>query len=196
MNVVATRITDVLLIEPRVFADSRGYFFESYNEKLLAQFGITAAFVQDNQSFSQQNVVRGLHYQIQQPQGKLIRCISGEIFDVAVDIRRYSPTFGEWVGEALSSANRRMLWIPPGFAHGFMVLSETAEVLYKATNFWAPQHERTILWNDPALGIEWPATQQAILSAKDLSGVTLGQAEVYEQPAQLTENALAQVNVR
>jgi dTDP-4-dehydrorhamnose 3,5-epimerase len=196
MNVVATRITDVLLIEPRVFADSRGYFFESYNEKLLAQFGITAAFVQDNQSFSQRNVVRGLHYQIQQPQGKLIRCISGEIFDVAVDIRRYSPTFGEWVGEALSSANRRMLWIPPGFAHGFMVLSETAEVLYKATNFWAPQHERTILWNDPALGIEWPATQQAILSAKDLSGVTLGQAEVYEQPAQLTENALAQVNVR
>jgi dTDP-4-dehydrorhamnose 3,5-epimerase len=196
MNVVATRITDVLLIEPRVFADSRGYFFESYNEKLLAQFGITGAFVQDNQSFSQRNVVRGLHYQIQQPQGKLIRCISGEIFDVAVDIRRYSPTFGEWVGEALSSANRRMLWIPPGFAHGFVVLSETAEVLYKATNFWAPQHERTILWNDPALGIEWPATQQAILSAKDLSGVTLGQAEVYEQPAQLTENALAQVNVR
>jgi dTDP-4-dehydrorhamnose 3,5-epimerase len=196
MNVVATRITDVLLIEPRVFADSRGYFFESYNEKLLAQFGITGAFVQDNQSFSQRNVVRGLHYQIQQPQGKLIRCISGEIFDVAVDIRRYSPTFGEWVGEALSSANRRMLWIPPGFAHGFVVLSETAEVLYKATNFWAPQHERTILWNDPALGIEWPATQQAILSAKDLSGVTLGQAEVYEQPAQLTENALAQVDVR
>jgi dTDP-4-dehydrorhamnose 3,5-epimerase len=196
MNVVATRITDVLLIEPRVFADSRGYFFESYNEKLLAQFGIAGAFVQDNQSFSQRNVVRGLHYQIQQPQGKLIRCISGEIFDVAVDIRRYSPTFGEWVGEALSSANRRMLWIPPGFAHGFVVLSETAEVLYKATNFWAPQHERTILWNDPALGIEWPATQQAILSAKDLSGVTLGQAEVYEQPAQLTETALAQVNVR
>jgi dTDP-4-dehydrorhamnose 3,5-epimerase len=196
MNVVPTRITDVRLIEPRIFADSRGYFFESYNEQVLAQFGIAGPFVQDNQSFSQQNVVRGLHYQIQQPQGKLIRCISGEIFDVAVDIRRYSPTFGEWTGETLSSGNRRMLWIPPGFAHGFMVLSETAEVLYKATSFYAPQHERTILWNDPALQIEWPATHLAILSAKDLSGIKLEQAEVYEQPAQLTENALAHVAAR
>jgi dTDP-4-dehydrorhamnose 3,5-epimerase len=184
MKAVASRIADVQVIEPRVFSDSRGFFFESYNEAVLAGLGIHGPFVQDNQSFSLRDVVRGLHYQIQQPQGKLIRCISGEIFDVAVDIRRYSPTFGEWVGETLSSSNRRMLWIPPGFAHGFMVLSETAEVLYKATDFYAPQHERTILWNDPAIQIEWPAGNHAILSAKDLSGSTLEHAAVYEQPLQ------------
>jgi dTDP-4-dehydrorhamnose 3,5-epimerase len=176
MKAVATRIADVQVLEPRVFEDSRGLFFESYNERALAGFGIPGPFVQDNQSFSRRDVVRGLHYQIQQPQGKLIRCISGEIFDVAVDLRKHSPTFGQWVGETLSSANRRMMWIPPGFAHGFMVLSESAEVLYKATDFYAPQHERTILWSDPALHIEWPHKDRAILSAKDLDGLTLEQA--------------------
>jgi dTDP-4-dehydrorhamnose 3,5-epimerase len=135
MKAVATSIADVQLMEPRVFEDSRGSFFESYNQRVLAGLGIKGPFVQDNQSFSKRDVVRGLHYQIQQPQGKLIRCLSGEIFDVAVDLRRHSPTFRQWVGETLSSANRRMLWIPPGFAHGFMVLSEGAEVLYKATDF-------------------------------------------------------------
>jgi dTDP-4-dehydrorhamnose 3,5-epimerase len=180
MKAVATRIADVQVIEPRIFEDSRGLFFESYNERVLAGFGILGPFVQDNQSFSRRDVVRGLHYQIQQPQGKLIRCISGEVFDVAVDLRRHSPTFSQWVGETLSSSNRRMLWIPPGFAHGFMVLSESAEVLYKATDFYAPQHERTILWNDPAIQIEWPQKDRAILSDKDLAGFTLKQAPVYE----------------
>ena len=151
MKAVATTIPDVQLLEPRVFEDSRGSFFESYNERVLAEMGIIGPFVQDNQSFSHKDVVRGLHYQIKQPQGKLIRCLSGEIYDVAVDLRRGSSTFCEWVGETLSAANRKMLWIPPGFAHGFMVLSDAAEVLYKATDFWAPQHERTILWNDPTL---------------------------------------------
>jgi dTDP-4-dehydrorhamnose 3,5-epimerase len=181
MKATPTRIADVQLIEPRVFEDSRGFFFESYNERALAAFGISGPFVQDNQSFSHRDVVRGLHYQIQQPQGKLIRCLSGEIFDVAVDIRRHSPTFGKWVGETLSSTNRRILWIPPGFAHGFLVLSESAEVLYKATDFYAPQHERTILWNDPTLAIDWPHKDRAILSAKDLAGQTLDHAAVYEQ---------------
>jgi dTDP-4-dehydrorhamnose 3,5-epimerase len=182
MKAVATAIADVRLLEPRVFEDSRGSFFESYNERVLAPMGIAGPFVQDNQSFSYKGVVRGLHYQIKQPQGKLIRCISGEIFDVAVDLRRNSPTFCKWVGETLSSGNRRMLWIPPGFAHGFMVLSDGAEVLYKATDFWAPQHERTIVWNDPGLQIEWPHRNQAILSEKDLAGLTLEHAAVYEEP--------------
>jgi dTDP-4-dehydrorhamnose 3,5-epimerase len=184
MKSVATTIADVQLLEPRVFEDSRGSFFESYNERVLADLGIKGPFVQDNQSFSYKDVVRGLHYQIKQPQGKLIRCLSGAIFDVAVDIRRNSPTFCKWVGETLSAANRQMLWIPPGFAHGFMVLSEGAEVLYKATDFYAPQHERTILWNDPALKIEWPRMNRAILSVKDLAGLTLEHAAVYEQLAQ------------
>jgi dTDP-4-dehydrorhamnose 3,5-epimerase len=181
MNVLPTAIPDVKVVEPRVFKDDRGFFFESYNERVLKGFGIAGPFVQDNQSFSFRDVVRGLHYQVEQAQGKLIRCISGEIFDVAVDLRRQSPTFGQWVGETLSSDNRRMLWIPAGFGHGFMVLSETAEVLYKATDFYAPQHERTILWNDPQLKIKWPHQAQAILSPKDLAGATLDQAEVYEQ---------------
>ena len=181
MKAVATRIADVQLIEPKVFADSRGYFFESFNERVLGAAGISGPFVQDNQSFSYRGVVRGLHYQIQQAQGKLIRCISGEIFDVAVDLRRHSPTFGEWVGETLSGSNHRMLWIPAGFAHGFLVLSETAEVLYKATEFYAPQHERTILWDDASIGIQWPIAQAAILSPKDLAGASFAQAEVYEQ---------------
>ena len=186
MKAVATAIADVQLLEPRVFDDSRGFFFESYNERVLAGFGILGPFVQDNQSFSHKDVVRGLHYQIEQPQGKLIRCLSGEIFDVAVDLRRNSPTFSKWVGETLSGTNRRMLWIPAGFAHGFMVLSDGAEVLYKATDFYAPQHERTILWNDSTLNIEWPHSNQAILSPKDLAGSTLEQAEVYEQWAAIS----------
>jgi dTDP-4-dehydrorhamnose 3,5-epimerase len=181
MKAVATAIPEVKLLEPRIFEDSRGFFFESYNQRALAGQGIPDSFVQDNQSFSYKDVVRGLHYQIEQAQGKLIRCLVGEIFDVAVDIRRNSPTFGKWVGEVLSASNHRMLWIPAGFAHGFMVLSEGAEVLYKATDFYAPQHERTILWNDPALHIEWPHQNQAILSPKDLAGAALQQAEVYEQ---------------
>lgn len=183
MKIVPTAIGEVKRVQPRVFEDSRGHFFESFNERALAEFGIDRPFVQDNQSFSVKGVVRGLHYQIQQPQGKLIRCISGEIFDVAVDLRRNSPTFCQWVGETLSSRNRHMLWIPPGFAHGFMVLSESAEVLYKATDFYAPQHERTLLWNDSDLGIEWPKIHQPILSAKDMAGFTLEHAQVYEQLA-------------
>src|SRR6202167_4558674 len=180
MKSVATTIADVLLLEPKVFEDNRGTFFESYNERALAELGISGPFVQDNQSFSRRDVVRGLHYQIKQPQGKLIRCLSGEIFDVAVDLRRHSPTFCKWVGETLSASNRHMLWIPPGFAHGFMVLSEGADVLYKATDFYAPQHERTILWDDTTLQIEWPHRNRAILSAKDLAGSTLEHAAVYE----------------
>jgi dTDP-4-dehydrorhamnose 3,5-epimerase len=180
MKVVPSSIPEVQICEPRVFEDSRGYFFESYNERVLAEGGIAGNFVQDNQSFSYKDVVRGLHYQIQQPQGKLIRCLSGEIFDVAVDIRRNSPTFRQWVGEVLSGSNRRMLWIPPGFAHGFMVLSATAEVLYKASDFYAPQHERTLLWDDPTIGIRWPGQNKAILSPKDLAGSRLEDAAVYE----------------
>jgi dTDP-4-dehydrorhamnose 3,5-epimerase len=183
MKIVPTAISEVKRIQPRVFEDSRGHFFESYNERALTEFGIDLPFVQDNQSFSLKGVVRGLHYQIQQAQGKLIRCVSGEIFDVAVDLRRNSPTFTQWVGETLSSRNRHMLWIPPGFAHGFMVLSDGAEVLYKATDFYAPQHERTLLWNDPELKIEWPKIHQPILSAKDMAGFTLEHAQVYEQLA-------------
>ncbi len=181
MKARAAGIPDVQIIEPRIFTDSRGHFFESFNERAFAAVGIQGPFVQDNQSFSHRGVVRGLHYQVQQPQGKLIRCISGEIFDVAVDLRRHSPTFSQWVGEILSSSNRQMLWVPAGFAHGFMVLSETAEVSYKATDFYAPQYERTILWDDPSIGIAWPATQPAILSDKDLAGSSLAQAEIYEQ---------------
>src|ERR1700761_7883946 len=179
MKVVPTAIPDVKIVEPRVFADSRGFFFESFNQRVLAEQGIPGPFVQDNQSFSNKNVVRGLHYQIEQAQGKLIRCLSGEIYDVAVDIRRSSPTYGKWVAETLSGENRRMLWIPGGFAHGFMVLSETAEVFYKTTDFWAAKFERTIVWNDPTLKIAWPQQAEAILSDKDAAGATLEQAEVY-----------------
>jgi dTDP-4-dehydrorhamnose 3,5-epimerase len=196
MKSVATEIPDVQLLEPRVFDDSRGSFFESYNERVLADFGIFGPFVQDNQSFSLKDVVRGLHYQVKQPQGKLIRCLSGEIFDVAVDLRRNSPTFCKWVGETLSAGNRRMLWIPPGFAHGFMVLSKGAEVLYKATDFYAPQHERTILWDDPTLRIEWPSSKKPILSVKDLAGSTLEHAAVYEQPLERLLKASPQAVAR
>jgi len=180
MNVIQTNISDVLIVEPKVFADARGFFYESFNKKLMQAAGITGDFVQDNHSRSIKNVLRGLHYQIKQPQGKLIRVTVGEIFDVAVDIRRRSPTFGKWVGFNLSEQNRRMAWIPPGFAHGFLVLSEHAEVLYKTTDYWAPQFERTIVWNDGSLGITWPIQGDPQLSAKDIAGVTIDAAEVFE----------------
>lgn len=179
MNVTRTAIPEVLILEPKVFGDSRGHFFESYNRRAFEAFGIESNFVQDNQSKSQQNVVRALHYQIRQTQGKLVRAISGRIFDVAVDIRRSSPTFGKWVGAELTSENHKMLWIPRGFAHGFSVLSESAEVAYKADDFYAPEHERTILWNDSAIGIDWRVSGEPILSPKDLQGKHLRDAEVF-----------------
>lgn len=179
MNVIQTAIPDVLIVEPKVFADARGFFYESYNKKVLLAAGITGDFVQDNHSRSARNVLRGLHYQIKQAQGKLVRVVAGEVFDVAVDIRKKSPTFGKWVGINLSSGNKRMAWVPPGFAHGFLVLSEYAEVLYKATDYWAPQFERTIIWNDSNLGISWPMGQPQ-LSAKDNAGVSLSDAEIFE----------------
>ena len=180
MKVIQTNISGVLIVEPKVFADARGFFYESFNKKLMQAAGITGDFVQDNHSHSIKNVLRGLHYQIKQPQGKLIRATVGEVFDVAVDIRRSSPTFGKWVGFNLSEQNRRMAWIPPGFAHGFLVLSEHAEVLYKTTDYWAPQFERTIIWNDASLGITWPIQGDPQLSAKDIAGVTIDEAEVFE----------------
>jgi dTDP-4-dehydrorhamnose 3,5-epimerase len=180
MRVTPTEIPEVLLIEPKVFGDARGFFFESWNERGFAQAGITARFVQDNHSRSQRGVLRGLHYQIEQPQGKLVRVTAGEIFDVAVDIRRHSPTFGRSVSLVLSAESKSMLWIPPGFAHGFCVLSEAAEVLYKATDYWAPQFEHSIAWNDPDLAIAWPLEGAApILSAKDAAGIAFRDAEVF-----------------
>lgn len=180
MNILPTEIADVLIIEPRVFQDDRGFFLESYNQKAFAEkAGITAPFVQDNHSRSTQNVLRGLHYQIEQAQGKLVRVIVGAILDVAVDIRRQSPTFGQWVSRPLSAENKRMLWVPPGFAHGFVVLSDVAEVLYKTTDYYAPQHERCILWNDPDLAIDWSITATPILSSKDQAGKSLKAADIY-----------------
>lgn len=179
MNLIPTSIPEVLLIEPKVFGDARGFFFESYNKKALEKAGITAEFVQDNHSRSARHVLRGLHYQIKQPQGKLIRVIQGEVFDVAVDIRRSSPHFGKWVGFNLSAENKCVAWIPPGFAHGFLVLSETAEFLYKTTDYWAPEYERCILWNDPGIDIRWPLDGQPILSAKDRVGKQLKDAELF-----------------
>ena len=181
MKVFPTEIPDVLILEPRVFGDERGFFFESYNRAVLAEAaGITEEFVQDNHSRSARGVLRGLHYQIKQPQGKLVRVVAGEVFDVAVDIRRGSPTRGKWVGAALSAQNRRMAWIPRGFAHGFVVLSEVAELLYKATDFYAPEHERCIAWNDPAIGIRWPLSGAPTVSAKDRAGVPLAEAELFD----------------
>jgi dTDP-4-dehydrorhamnose 3,5-epimerase len=182
MNFTPTSIPDVIRIEPRVFGDARGFFMETYRDDQLAAAGIMARFVQDNHSGSQKNILRGLHYQIRQPQGKLVRVVSGEIFDVAVDLRRSSPTFGRWTGEILSIDNKRMLWIPSGFAHGFYVLSDRAEVLYKATDYYSPEWERTLLWNDPKIGIRWPIPPgiEPVLSAKDASGARLTEAEVYE----------------
>jgi dTDP-4-dehydrorhamnose 3,5-epimerase len=179
MKVTPTRIPDVLLIEPRVFGDARGFFLESWNEREFERAGIHARFVQDNHSRSEKGVLRGLHYQIRQPQGKLIRVTAGEIFDVAVDIRRSSPTFGKWEGTRLSAQSKNMLWVPTGFAHGFCVLSDFAEVLYKTTDFYAPEHERSILWNDPELRIDWALSAAPLLSPKDAAGLRLRDAEVF-----------------
>ncbi len=181
MNVMPTVIPDVLIIEPQVFGDERGFFFESYNRRSFEEMtGVKTPFVQDNHSRSGKNVLRGLHYQIRQPQGKLVRAIAGEVFDVAVDIRRSMPTFGRWICERLSADNKRMLWVPPGFAHGFLVLSEYAEIQYKTTDYYAPEHERSILWNDPDLNILWPLQGQPILAEKDMKGSLFKEAEVFE----------------
>jgi dTDP-4-dehydrorhamnose 3,5-epimerase len=182
MNVIQTKIPDVLLIEPQVFGDHRGFFFESFNQKRFQdKTGVKTQFVQDNHSRSTQGVLRGLHYQIQQTQGKLLRATVGEIFDVAVDVRKSSATFGQWVGYHLSAENKRQLWIPAGFAHGFAVLSEVAEVLYKTTDYYAKDYERSLLWNDPELGIDWQLGDiKPRLSAKDEAGVLLKDAEVFE----------------
>jgi dTDP-4-dehydrorhamnose 3,5-epimerase len=175
-----TAIPEVLIIEPAVFGDKRGFFFESWNRKAFAKLvGREVEFVQDNHSASARGVLRGLHYQVRQPQGKLVRVVAGEVFDVAVDLRRSSPTFGRWVGERLSAANQRMMWVPEGFAHGFLVLSESAEFLYKTTDYYAPEHERTLLWNDPALGIAWPLEGAPLLKPKDAAGIPLASAESF-----------------
>ena len=180
MNVVTTPLEGLLVLEPRVFGDDRGFFFESYNARRFAELtGVTDPFVQDNHSRSARNVLRGLHYQIQQAQGKLVRVTAGAVFDVAVDLRMSSPTFGQWYGLELSAENKRQMWIPAGFAHGFMVTSEAAEFLYKTTDYWAPEHERAILWNDPAIGIQWPLDGAPLLSGKDQAGQLLADAEVY-----------------
>jgi dTDP-4-dehydrorhamnose 3,5-epimerase len=179
MKVVPTAIPEVRVIEPAVFADDRGFFFESWNARTLAAAGIDATFVQDNHSRSRRGVLRGLHYQIEHAQGKLVRCVAGEVFDVAVDLRRSSPAFGRSVGVALSAENRRMLWVPPGFAHGFLVLSASADFLYKTTDYWHPQHERTLLWNDPVLGIDWPLDGPPVIAAKDAAGKPLAAADSY-----------------
>jgi dTDP-4-dehydrorhamnose 3,5-epimerase len=179
MKVTPTRLREVLLIEPTVFGDARGFFFESWNAREFERAGIRASFVQDNHSRSQKGVLRGLHYQVRQPQGKLIRVVAGEIFDVAVDIRRGSPTFGKWGSARLDAQSKNMLWVPVGFAHGFCVLSDFAEVLYKATDFYAPEHERSIAWNDPEIGIDWPLSGTPKLSPKDAAGLWLRDAEVF-----------------
>lgn len=180
MNVIETAIPDVLVFEPRVFGDERGFFYESFNARAFAEAtGLQRDFVQDNHSKSRRGVLRGLHYQIRQPQGKLVRVVAGAVYDVCVDLRRSSPTFGRWAGTHLSAENHRQLWIPEGFAHGFLVLSETAEFLYKTTDYYAPAHERSLLWNDPALGIEWPVEGPPQLSAKDLAGALLRDAECF-----------------
>lgn len=179
MKVTPTALPEVLLIEPKVFGDDRGFFFESWNERTYAEAGIREHFVQDNHSRSAKGVLRGLHYQIRQPQGKLVRVIAGEIFDVAVDIRRGSPRFGKSISVRLSAEQKNLLWVPAGFAHGFVVVSESAEVLYKTTDFYAPEHERTLAWDDPALGIDWPLDGEPLLSAKDRIGQRLADAEVF-----------------
>ena len=182
MELIPTALEGVAIIEPKVFGDARGFFYESFNERRfleLAGLDASTRFVQDNHSKSAHKVLRGLHYQIQQAQGKLVRVIAGEVFDVAVDIRKSSPTFGKWIGVTLSAENRRQIWIPPGFAHGFVVMSESAEFLYKTTDYWAPQHERCLAWNDPAIGIEWPFEGEPVMSDKDKQGKTLKDAEVF-----------------
>jgi dTDP-4-dehydrorhamnose 3,5-epimerase len=180
MKAIPASIPEVLVLEPRVFEDARGFFYESYNRRAFAQAaGVDPEFVQDNHSRSARNVLRGLHYQLRQAQGKLVRVTQGEIWDVAVDLRRSSPSFGRWAAAKLDAVSRRMLWLPAGFAHGFLVLSETAEVQYKTTDFYAAEHERSLLWNDPALGIQWPLAGEPILADKDRRGLPLAQAETY-----------------
>jgi dTDP-4-dehydrorhamnose 3,5-epimerase len=180
MNVVKTKIPELLLFEPKVFGDDRGFFFESYNKKVFSDLGLDRNFVQDNHSRSSRGVLRGLHYQLQQTQGKLIRVVAGAVWDVAVDLRRSSPTFGQWVGEELSAKNKRLFWVPEGFAHGFVVLSEFAEVLYKASDFYAPAHEKSLRWNDPDLNITWPLDDEPIISAKDKAGLLLSDAPLFD----------------
>ena len=180
MNVIKTAIPDVLIIEPKVFGDERGFFFESFNQaQFEAAVGRKVNFVQDNHSKSAKGVLRGLHYQIKQPQGKLVRVVTGEVFDVAVDLRKSSPTFGKWVGTILSAENKKQLWVPEGFAHGFVTLSESAEFLYKTTDYYAPEFERCIRWDDPSIGIDWTMTTQPSLSGKDQLGKALSDAEVF-----------------
>ena len=181
MEAVKTSLQDVLIFEPKVFGDTRGFFFESFNARRFAELtGITTPFVQDNHSRSQKGVLRGLHYQIRQPQGKLVRVVAGDVYDVAVDLRRSSPGFGKWTGITLSAENQRIVWIPAGFAHGFVVLSDSAEFLYKTTDYWAPQHERCIRWNDSSLAIDWPVSGNVLVSAKDAQGVAFADAEVFD----------------
>jgi dTDP-4-dehydrorhamnose 3,5-epimerase len=180
MKIAATAIPGLLLVEPAIHEDARGFFFESFNQKRFEDAtGLNIRFVQDNHSRSVKRVLRGLHYQIRRPQGKLLRVTAGEVFDVAVDLRRSSPTFGKFVGIVLSAANKKQLWIPEGFAHGYLVLSDAAEVLYKTTDYYAPEHERCLIWNDPDVGIDWPKDGEPILSAKDRLGLTLSKAEVF-----------------
>ena len=180
MKVTPTALPEVLILEPQSFGDERGFFFESYNARKFEQLtGVAANFVQDNHSKSAKGVLRGMHYQIQQPQGKLVRVIAGAIFDAVVDMRKSSPFFGRWVGVELSAENRRQLWVPPGFAHGFLVTSASAECLYKTTDYWAPEHERSILWNDPEIAIDWPLSGAPMLSGKDSKGALLADADVF-----------------
>ncbi|MEO5676582.1 MAG: dTDP-4-dehydrorhamnose 3,5-epimerase [Usitatibacter sp.] len=180
MKAIPTAIPEVLVIEPKVFGDARGFFFESWNQGAFDRaVGREVRFVQDNHSASGRGVLRGLHYQVQHAQGKLVRVVAGEVFDVAVDLRRASPTFGRWVGERLSADNRRMMWVPEGFAHGFLVLSESAEFLYKTTDYYAPEHERTLLWNDAAVGIDWPLEAAPLLKPKDAAGTPIERADAF-----------------
>jgi len=181
MKITKTAIPEVLLVEPTVFGDDRGFFYESYNAKEWQELtGLQTRFVQDNHSRSAKNVLRGIHYQIQQPQGKLVRVVVGEVYDVAVDLRKSSPTFGQWVGERLSAESKKSLWVPEGFGHGFLVLSEFAEFLYRTTNFYAPEHERCLAWNDSTLGIDWPLDGEPLLSEKDATATPFSKAEYYE----------------
>jgi len=180
MNVIKTDIPDVLILEPKVFGDERGFFFESLNQRVFEEkTGLKPRFVQDNHSRSARNVLRGLHYQVRQPQGKLVRVVAGEVFDVAVDLRKSAPTFGKWVGTTLSAENKRQLWVPEGFAHGFLVLSDTADFLYKTTDYYAPEHERCVAWNDPDIGIRWPLAGEPVLAAKDRAGKRLRDADAF-----------------
>lgn len=180
MKITSTEISDVLIVEPKVFGDDRGFFYESYNQKaFIEKAGVDINFVQDNHSRSRKNVLRGLHYQIQQPQGKLVRAVYGAVLDVAVDLRKSSSSFGQWVSCLLSAENKRQFWVPAGFAHGFLVVSDVAEFLYKTTDYYAPEHERCLLWNDPALAIDWSLSEDPILSAKDQAGLLLKDCEVF-----------------